>query len=86
VWRGTRIVYPAPAELERTLAPHFAETRRTPLGFVLPPRYAAAWLECRPRLLAALVHVERAAQRFETLAALSDHYIFEARRSPACDA
>jgi SAM-dependent methyltransferase len=86
VWRGTRIVYPTPADLKRALAPCFEPTRCVPLGFVLPPSYAAGWLERRPRLLAALVHVERAAQRFETLAALGDHYIFEARRSPERDA
>jgi SAM-dependent methyltransferase len=85
LWRGARIVYPTPAELARTLAPHFAATRRAPLGFVLPPNYAAAWIERRPRLLAALVRVERAAQHCPSLAGLADHYVFEARRSPARD-
>ncbi len=86
LWRGTRIVYPTPAELTRTLAPHFATTRRAPLGLVLPPSYAAAWLERRPRLLAWLVRIERAAQRCQPLAALADHYVLEARRLPAHDA
>jgi len=86
VWRGMRIVYPTPAELTRTLAPHFAPTRCLPLGFVLPPSYAGGWLQSRPRLLGALAHIERAAQRCRPLAALADHYIFEARRSPARDA
>lgn len=86
VWRGMRIVYPTPAELARALAPHFAPTRCLPLGFVLPPSYAAGWLQNRPRLLAALARVEHAAQRCEPLAALADHYIFEARRLPARDA
>jgi SAM-dependent methyltransferase len=86
VWRGARIVYPTPAELERTVAPYFAMTRRAPLGFVLPPSYASAWLERRPRLLAALARVERAAQRCQPLAAFADHYIFEARRLPARNA
>jgi SAM-dependent methyltransferase len=85
-WRGLRIAYPTPAQLRRTLRPHFEPTRSTPLGFVLPPSYAAGWLERRPRTLAALVHLERAAQRCEPLAALADHYIFEARRWPARDA
>jgi SAM-dependent methyltransferase len=86
VWRGMCIVYPTPAELGRTLAPYFAPTRCRPLGFVLPPSYAAGWLERRPRLLTLLTHVERAAQRCQPLAALADHYIFEARRLPAPDA
>lgn len=86
VWRGMRIVYPTPAELSRTLAPHFTRTRCVPLGFVLPPSYAAGWLQARPRLLAALTYAERAAQHCKPLAALSDHYIFEARRLPARDA
>ena len=80
-WRGMRIVYPTPAELTRTLAPYFAPTSCRPLGFVLPPSYASGWLERRPRLLAALTHVERAAQQCQPLAALSDHYVFEARRA-----
>ena len=86
VWRGMRIAYPTPAELARALAPRFESTRCRPLGFVLPPSYASAWLERRPRLLAALARVERAAQRCEPLAAFADHYIFEARRLPARDA
>jgi ubiquinone/menaquinone biosynthesis C-methylase UbiE len=86
VWRGIRVVYPTPAELTRTLAPYFAPSRCRPLGFVIPPSYASGWLERRPRLLAALTRVERAAQRCAPLAALSDHYVFEARRLPACDA
>ena len=85
VWRGMRIVYPTPAELTRTLAPYFAPTRCRPLGFALPPSYAAGWLERRPRLLAALTQVERTAQRCPPLAALSDHYVLEARRLPARD-
>jgi hypothetical protein len=80
-----RIAYPTPAELERTLAPHFAATRCAPLGLVLPPSYAADWLERRPGILAALARVERAAQRYQPLAAIADHYIFEARRLPARD-
>ena len=86
VWRGTRIVYPTPAELERTLAPYFAATRRLPLGIVLPPSYASGWLERRPRLLRSLVRAERSAQRSQALAALADHYVLEARRLPARDA
>ena len=86
VWRGLRVAYPTPAELTRTLAPYFATTRCRPLGFVIPPSYASGWLERRPQLLQALTRVERAAQRCSPLAALSDHYVLEARRLPARDA
>jgi SAM-dependent methyltransferase len=86
VWRGLRVVYPTPAELARTLAPYFEPTRCAPLGLVLPPSYASAWLERRPRLLDVLTHIERVAQRCQPLAALADHYVFEARRLPARDA
>ena len=83
VWRGMRIAYPTPAELTRTLAPRFEQTRCRPLGFVLPPSYASGWLERRPRLLASLTRVERSAQRVQALASLADHYILEARRADA---
>jgi SAM-dependent methyltransferase len=86
VWRGMRIVYPTPAELTHTLAPYFEPTRCRPLGFVLPPSYASGWLERRPRLLAALTRVERAALRCQPLAGLADHYVLETRRLPARDA
>jgi hypothetical protein len=86
VWRGMHIAYPTPAELTRLLAPHFTATHCVPLGFILPPSYAAGWLQNRPRLLAALTRVEYAAQHCEPLAILADHYIFEARRLPARDA
>ena len=84
-WKGLQVTYPTPAELERMLIPYFAPLRRRSLGLVLPPSYAAGSLEGSPRLLAALTHVERAAQRWQPLAALADHYILEARRLPAGD-
>jgi len=82
-WRGIDIVYPSPAELGVLLRPHFAIQRIAPLGVALPPSYAGAWLERRPRLLKALTRLERAAQRWSTLASISDHYIVEATRLPA---
>ena len=83
VWRGMRVAYPTPAELKRMVTPWFAQTACRPLGFVLPPTYASGWLERHTQLLAALTRIERAAQRCPPLAALSDHYVFEARRVPA---
>jgi SAM-dependent methyltransferase len=75
-WCGLRIHYPTPSELARSLAPHFRAQRRAGLGFVLPPSYAAGWLDRSPRTLAFLRGVERATSRVS--AALSDHYLLEA--------
>jgi len=79
-WRGLTICYPTPAAVTAVLTPDFAVTRVSPLGCVLPPSYAADWLDRSPRALAALSRIERAAQRSQLLANWSDHYIVEARR------
>ena len=68
-WRGMQIIYPTPTELSHILRPHFDLGRRRSLGLVLPPTYASGWLERSPRVLAALVNVEHAAQRWQALAA-----------------
>lgn len=80
-WRGLRICYPTPRALSGVLQPHFAVTRIAPLGCVLPPSYAGAWLERSPRALATLSALERALQRFRPLASIADHFVIEARRS-----
>jgi hypothetical protein len=50
---------------------------------VLPPTYASGLARALARrTLSALAYLERALQRCEPLAALADHYIFEARRLP----
>jgi SAM-dependent methyltransferase len=82
-WRGMTVRYPAPAELAHALRPHFTDVRVSPLGFALPPSYAAGWMERSPRTLAALVRIERAARNIPALASLADHYIVEARRASA---
>jgi SAM-dependent methyltransferase len=81
-WRGLTVSYPSPAMLSRVVQPHFVASGARALGFVLPPGYAASWLNRSPRTLAALTRVERAAQRWQFCASLADHYIFEAVRSP----
>ncbi len=81
-WRGMTVRYPPPAELARVLRQHYSGVRVTPLGFALPPSYAARWMERSPRTLAVLARIERAAQRFSALAGLADHYIVEATREP----
>jgi SAM-dependent methyltransferase len=79
-WRGLNILYPSPSQLIALLKPHFAIRQVAPLGVALPPTYAGAWLERRPRLLQALTGLEHKAQRWSALARVSDHYIVEATR------
>jgi SAM-dependent methyltransferase len=78
-WRGLTIHYPTPKELARALAPHFETRRRASLGFVLPPSYAARWLDESPRTLAALTGIERLTGRIG--AGLADHFVLEATRT-----
>ena len=82
-WRGVTITYPTPAEMRRLLSPWFAVSRVSPLGFALPPSYAAPWLERSPRALEILLRLEATLPASSALASLSDHYIIEAIRSPA---
>lgn len=79
-WRGLKISYPTAAEVIEALEPYFVVKRVSPLGCVLPPSYAAAWLNRSPRMLDALTRLELLAQRSTALAAWSDHYILEATR------
>jgi SAM-dependent methyltransferase len=81
-WRGLTISYPTPAQLSAVLRPYFAVTRLAPLGVVLPPSYAAAWLDRSPHALTLLSRLEKWAQRSSALAAWSDHFIIEATRLP----
>lgn len=80
LWRGIRVSYPAPREVIRLLRPAFEIDRLAPLGFALPPSYAAGWIECSPRAFALLRRMEMYGQRFSALANVSDHYIVEATR------
>jgi len=80
-WRGLTVCYPTPAEMRQLLSPWFTVSRVSPLGFALPPSYAAPWLERSPATLAVLSRLERLAQNCGVLAALADHYIIEATRS-----
>lgn len=79
-WRGLTLAYPTPRELSALLRPYFRIDAMRPLGVALPPSYAAGWLNRRPRVLAALACVERAAQHVPALASCADHYIVEATR------
>lgn len=81
-WRDLTICYPTPPRLSTLLEPHFEVTRVAPLGCVLPPSYAANWLNRSPRMLTTLARFERYAQRWPALATWADHYIIEAVRRP----
>ena len=81
-WRGLTVSYPTPTALASTLRPHFIARGSRALGAALPPSYAAGWLNRSPRALAMLTRAERALQRWPSTAAIADHYIFEAARSP----
>jgi hypothetical protein len=80
-WRGLTIHYPTPRESARLLEPHFDIDVVRPLGVVLPPSYAAGWLERAPRTRAWLSRLERALFERARGAALGDHYVLEARRA-----
>ena len=81
-WNGLRLRYPTPRQLASALNPHFQAVRSRALGLLLPPSYAAGWLERRQRLFAELARIERWASGWQVLGALADHYIIEARRFP----
>lgn len=80
-WRGLRITYPTPAMLAASLGPRFAVTRVAALGCVLPPSYAAAWLERSPRTFKVLAGLERRLGAHAALAPVGDHYLLEARHT-----
>lgn len=80
-WRGLTIRYPAPRDCGRMLEPHFIVSAARPLGAVLPPSYAAGWLERAPRLRTWLSRLERALFEQARGAGLADHYVLEARRA-----
>jgi SAM-dependent methyltransferase len=79
-WRGLTISYPTPRQLSEQLRPHFKVTRLAPLGVVLPPSYAAAWLDRQPRMLRVLSGLEKWAQRASILAYIADHFVIEGTR------
>lgn len=78
-WRGLKIAYPTPKQLSAVLKPHFEVVRVSPLGWALPPTYAAGWLERSPGALAALTRLETLAHDWQALAGAADHYILEAQ-------
>jgi SAM-dependent methyltransferase len=80
LWRDLTIRYPRPREVEAVLKPFFRIDSVRPLGFALPPSYAAGWLNRHPRALAALNRIEGMGHALSSLASCADHYIVEATR------
>jgi hypothetical protein len=80
-WRGLQVRYPTPASLGADLHQWFEVRRCSALGFVLPPSYAAGWLDRSPRMLALLRGLELATAR--VTASLADHFVIEGRRRVA---
>jgi len=80
-WRGLTIHYPTPHNCARLLEPHFIVSVARPLGAVLPPSYAAGWLDRAPRRYAWLSRLERALFERARGAGFGDHYVLEARRA-----
>jgi SAM-dependent methyltransferase len=74
------VAYPSPALLETELGPVFELRHLEGLGVVLPPTYAADWLNRRPALLAMLARCDRAAGSRASSALIADHYIATFRR------
>jgi SAM-dependent methyltransferase len=81
-WRGLTIHYPTPAQVKELLRPYFKVTRVAPLGALLPPSYAAGWLDRSPAALRLLSRLEKWAQPLSPLASVADHFIVEAVRLP----
>lgn len=79
-WRDLTIRYPRPREVAAILRPFFCVDSVRPLGFALPPSYAAGWLNRHPRALAALNRIEGVGHALPSLASCADHYIVEATR------
>ena len=80
-WRGLTIHYPTPGDCARLLEPFFVLDVARPLGVVMPPSYAAGWLERAPRTYRWLSRVERSLFERARGAGLGDHYVLEARRA-----
>ena len=80
-WRGMTIRYPSHRTLARALAPGFERVSCIPIGCVLPPSYAGAWIEQRPETLARLADWEDRLAPLPGAAWLGDHYLLHLRRT-----
>lgn len=79
-WHGISVLYPPPATVCADLKPFFHIRNVAPLGLVLPPSYAAGWLNRHPALLRLFGWMEGLVHSVSSFAWISDHYIIEAER------
>jgi SAM-dependent methyltransferase len=78
--RHFTVRYHRAADVRAALGPAFRPSGRRGVGVFVPPSAAEPWISGRPRLLAALEALDRAASR--PLAALGDHVLYEFERVP----
>lgn len=74
------IRYPSVRMMSRAFAPYFRRTHVEPLGVFLPPSDVYGMVERRPRLLRALMRLDRTTERAGWLANTADHYWIEFER------
>ncbi len=79
-WRGMTIRYPSISALRQSLAPQFRMLRVSAVGALLPPPYAAVWMQRRPAWLQRLNRWERWFETVPPLPWLADHYLMELQR------
>ena len=84
-WDGHKlhVDYPSIGQLKDALSPHFELQASEAIGFLLPPSYAADWLNARPRLLARCVEIESEVARWPLAVRLADHYLADFTRVDA---
>lgn len=71
------IHYPSVAHLTKSFASHFVRRAVRPLGLFLPPTDVYPVVEKRPRLLRALLALEKRVGHVPQFALLADHYWIE---------
>ena len=80
LFRGTRIYYPTPGELNADFEPSFRRVRTVGIGIMLPPSEAASIIERHPRIASALDAIDRRIRAWPLAAQLSDHFLIELER------
>lgn len=75
VWRGLRIVYPSPRDLERAFAPRFALAQCSVVNAFVPPSYCEAAFAGRPGLLSWLDRMDERCVGSRVGVRLADHYL-----------
>lgn len=77
---GLDVFYPMPVDLDAEFAPYFRRTRHVGVGVLLPPTFAAGWIEQHPSAARVLSRLEHAVRRHYPATHLADHYLVEFER------